>query len=261
MNLSEFIEKWGKTLIETPLVTSSHPEDPPELAEIRHAVLDEIRLKSYRAGAGKVFPFDLIRISIRGVEESRAAIFGGRFFPRYLEQEIQTSLRAEGTRFPEQLRVEMSVSTGLPQPNERWMIVETASQVQPAAGQRIARLVVIAGKANTDELRLDKARINIGREVDVYRSQGLHRRNDLVFVEENEINGTVSREHAHIQCDRATGEYRLFNDRWYQRGAECGTWIVRSGMSREVHRDARGAKLEPGDEIRFGRAAVLFELA
>jgi hypothetical protein len=265
MNLSEFLEKWGKTLFETPLATPSHAEDPPELAEIRHAVLDEIRSKCYRAGAKKVFPYDLIRVSMRGVEESRAAVFSGRFFRQYLEREVQSSLRAEGTRFPEELRVDVAVATGLPQRDERWMMVEAASQERCPAGQRLARLVVSEGNANTAELGITKARTNIGREVDVYRdtspNRGLYRRNDLAFVEDSDINRTVSREHAHIQYDRATGEYRLFNDRWYQRGAECGTWIVRDGMSSEVHRDARGARLEPGDEIRFGRAVVHFEVA
>ena len=49
-----------------------------------------------------------------------------------------------------------------------------------------------------------------------------------------------------------SGEYRLFNDRWYPRGGDCGTWIVRDGMSHEVHRNARGTRLEPGDEIHLG---------
>ena len=264
MNLSEFLEKWGKTLFETPLATPSHADDPPELAEIRHAVLDEIRRKCYRAGAKKVFPYDLIRVSMRGVEESRAAVFSGRFFRQYLEREVESSLRADGTRFPEQLRVDVAVATGLPLRDERWMMVEAASQEPDPAGQRPARLVVSEGKANTAELGITKVRTNIGREVDVYRdtshNRGLYRRNDLAFVEDSDINRSVSREHAHIQYDGATGEYRLFNDRWYQRGAECGTWIVRDGMSREIHRDARGARLEPGDEIHFGRAVVMFEL-
>ena len=30
-------------------------------------------------------------------------------------------------------------------------------------------------------------------------------------------------------------------------------------MSQEVHRDSRGTRLEPGDEIHFGRAVVIFE--
>jgi hypothetical protein len=74
------------------------------------------------------------------------------------------------------------------------------------------------------------------------------------------VNRSVSREHAHIQFDKAAGEYRLFNDRWYPLGGhDCGTWIVRDGMSQEVHRNARGTKLEPGDEIHFGLAVVVFE--
>ena len=125
--------------------------------------------------------------------------------------------------------------------------------------RRLARLVVREGTANTAELPLEKARINIGRVVDVYRDAGLFRRNDLAFPAETDVNRSVSREHAHIVHDRLNGEYRLFNDRWYARGGECGTWIVRDGMSQEVHRNARGTKLEPGDEIHFGKAVVVFE--
>ena len=34
MNLTEFIEKWGKTLVEGPLSTRPHTDDPPELASL-----------------------------------------------------------------------------------------------------------------------------------------------------------------------------------------------------------------------------------
>jgi pSer/pThr/pTyr-binding forkhead associated (FHA) protein len=141
--------------------------------------------------------------------------------------------------------------------------VEVESQERPAAGaRRTAKLVVVQGNANAKEITLSKARTNIGRTVDVYRSEGLTRRNDLAFAEDTEINRTVSREHAHIVYDKAAGEYRLFNDRWYQRdptgGPACGIWIVRDGLSQEVHRTARGAKLESGDEIHFGKAVARF---
>jgi hypothetical protein len=100
--------------------------------------------------------------------------------------------------------------------------------------------------------------VHIGREVDVYRNGGMHRRNDLAFVEDNEWNRSVSREHAHIDYDRVTGEYRLFNDRWYERGKDCGTRILRDGVSLEVHRDSRGTRLEAGDEIHLGQAVLVF---
>jgi hypothetical protein len=143
-------------------------------------------------------------------------------------------------------------------PNEPWLTVAVGSVEQAGASKNAARLVVSQGRSNTPELPLDKPRVHIGREVDVYRNGGMHRRNDLAFVEDSEENRSVSREHAHIDRDNTTGEYRLFNDRWYERGTDCGTRIVRDGVSIEVHRDTRGTRLESGDEIHLGRAVVIF---
>ncbi len=260
MTINDFLEKWGRTLFEAPLAAAAKPDEPPELAEIRLALLDQVREKSYRSGGRKVFPYDMLRVHLHGVEESRYGIFAGRFFRQYLEQEVRNALRDGGCRFPETLRVHVDPVVGLPRRGEPWLVVEAASQ-DPSASST-ARLVVREGVANVSELPLAKTRINIGRVVDVYRAEGLFRRNDLAFAAETEVNASVSREHAHIQLDTATGEYRLFNDRWYPRGprpGECGLWIVRDGMSQEVHRNTRGAKLEPGDEIHFGRAVVVFE--
>jgi hypothetical protein len=204
-----------------------------------------------------VFPFDMVRVWMRGIEEERAAMFRSGFFRQFLEQEIRGNLRTDGIRFPEQLSVVVEVATGLPQPGERWLLVAAEAQEQPASRES-ARLIVRQGTANTPELAIEKTRVHIGREVDVYRNGGMHRRNDLAFIEDNEINRSVSREHAHIDRDRTTGEYRLFNDRWYARGTDCGTRIVRAGVSLEVHRDSRGTKLESGDELHLGRAVLEF---
>jgi hypothetical protein len=261
MKLGDFLERFGQTVFEAPLAQKQ--EEPPEVAEIRLAVIDHIHSKSYRSGGKKVFPFDLLRVELRGVDEEGQDVFAGRFFRRYLEQEARNALRDAGCRYPENLRIEVSAIAGLPRRGEEWLQVEASSQERAAADRPAARLVVREGTGNVAELRLDEARTNVGRTVDVYRNEGLFRRNDLAFEEDNEINRSVSREHAHIRYDKVTGEYRLYNDRWYPRGGvrspECGTWIVRDGMSHEVHRNSRGAKLEPGDEIHFGRAVVTFE--
>ena len=157
-----------------------HPDEPPELAEIRLAVIDRIREKSYRSGGKKVFPFDLLRVNLHGVEESRVGIFTGRFFRNYLEQEIHNALRGAGCRFPEDLRVEVEAAAGLPKPREEWLTVDVGSQEPNGrASKPAARLVVCEGTANTPEIGLDQPRTNIGRVVDVYRSEGLHRRNGL----------------------------------------------------------------------------------
>jgi hypothetical protein len=261
MSITEFLEKWGRTVFEAPLSAVPKPAEPPELAEIRLAVLDQVHEKSYRSGGRKVFPFDDLRVELRGVEEERAPVFQSKFFQQYLEQEVRGALRNAGCRFPATLRVGVRVTAGLPQPDEPWLRVE-AGQQQAAdqAAPAPAKLVVRAGSANVAELRLDKTRTNIGRSCEVVRSGGIFRRNDLAFGEETEIDRSVSREHAHIMRDQSAGEYRLFTDRWYALGTQTSsTWVVRDGMSQEVHRNGRGAKLEFGDEIHFGEAVVLFE--
>ena len=182
MNLTEYLEKFGRTLFESPLARTAPLESPPELAEIRFAVLDQVKRNSYRAGGRQVFPYDLVHVSMRGVEESRAPAFRSAFFRQYLEQEIQGSLRADHVRFPEQLRVDVDIATGLPMPNEPWLMVAVGSREQAGALNKSARLVVSQGRSNTPELSLDKPRVHIGREVDVYRNGGMHRRNDLAFV-------------------------------------------------------------------------------
>ena len=259
MNVTEYLEKWGRTLFENPLARTTPAESPRELAEIRFAVLEEVRRHSYRAGARMVFPFDLVRVAMRGVEESRAGVFRSGFFRSYLEHEIKGNLGADSVRFPEQLRVDVEVATGLPLANEAWLTVAVGSQEHAAGSKKPARLLVRTGSANAVELTIEKSRVHIGREVDVYRDGGIFRRNDLAFVEDSDVNRSVSREHAHIDYDNTTGDHRLFNDRWYARGTDCGTRIVRDGVSLEVHRDTRGTKLEPGDEIHLGRAVVTFE--
>ena len=190
MNLNDFLEKWGRTLFEAPLA-AIQVQEPPELAEIRLALLDEAMSKSYRSGGRRVFPFDLLRVELRGVEQSRYSVFTGRFFQRYLEQEVCEALRSAGCRFPEDLRVEVDATVGLPARGTKWLNVAAASRDRTAVPAR-GKLVVREGAANLEELKLDKARVNIGRGVDVYRMEGIFRRNDLAFLEDDPVSRSVS---------------------------------------------------------------------
>jgi pSer/pThr/pTyr-binding forkhead associated (FHA) protein len=265
MNLSHIFEKLGRTIFEEPFKVGGEHQ-PPEVAEIRFALLDEIRKKSYRSGGKRVFPYNFVRIHVRGVEDSRSGVFKADFFKRYFEQEIRRSLVKAECKYPEDLEVEVNVTSQFPAKDDPWLSIETEAQKRRPRlpVRRAARLTVLEGKANRAEISLDKLRTNLGRTVNVYRSEGLSRRNDLAFTEETEINRTVSREHAHVQYDETTGEYRIYNDRWYKRNEKgegsCGLWIVRNGLSQEVHRNERGTRLHSGDEIHLGKAIVRFLL-
>jgi hypothetical protein len=264
MKLSEVIERLGRTVFEAPFgATAQAMSDSPEVAEIRIAVLDEVRKKIQRAGGHALFPYNLVRIQIRAGADERG-VFEHEFFRRFFDEEVRKSLAKESCRFPADLRVTIAAS----EEPDKWLAVDMLSEetaaprVEPVP--RAAKLVVASGTANQSEIPLQKARTNIGRLTDVYKAEGLSRRNDLAFEADNAINRTVSREHAHIVYDKASGEYRLFNDRWYTRGNKaennCGLWIVRDGMGQEVHRDGRGTRLEAGDEIHLGKAIVKFDI-
>jgi hypothetical protein len=269
MKISELIERFGRTVFEAPFgATAQVIGESPEVAEIRIAVLDEVKKKIQRAGGHALFPYNVVRVVIRAAPEE-AAVFELDFFRRFFDEEVRKGLAKEACRFPEDLRVEIRTADGATA-DGRWLRVETvAEEPAPAVeesprARRSARLIVAAGSANKSEIPLQKIRTNIGRLTEVFKAEGLSRRNDLAFAEDNPINRTVSREHAHILHDKKTGEYRLFNDRWYQRGnkaeGNCGLWIVRDGMGQDVHRDARGTRLLPGDEIHLGKAVVKFQV-
>ncbi len=267
MAMSEWIEKLGRAVFESPFDGARLSKDTPELAEIRLVVLDEVKAKSHRVGGKDVFPYNVVRLRIGGIPDSQSNVLRSSFFTQFFEQEIRSGLRKANYRFPENLQIEIETTSQLPGPKESWLTVETESRDQPAQPvlpvRKAARLVVMKGTANDKDLLLNKTRTNIGRTVDVYRADGPSRRNDLAFTEADEISRSVSREHAHILFDKRTNEYRLYNDRWPKPGAKdagCGLWIIRDGLSLEVHHNARGTSLQPGDEIHLGRAVVKFQM-
>jgi hypothetical protein len=262
MAVSNVIERLGRAIFEAPFGTRKISKDAPELAEIRIAVLDAVKAKSHRASGRNVFPYDLVRVHLLGVPEEQASVFGGGFLATYFTEELRASFDRSNYRYPKELTVEIATTPMLPESGQDWLMVDTAVRngaIQPdAALPAPARLVLLAGTANATEFLLDKARINIGRTLDVSSSVGPSRRNDLVFTEDDEIGRSVSREHAHIAYSPAAKEYRIFNDRIYKGNSNCGLWIVRAGLSQPVHRGVRGAVLQADDEIHLGLAILRF---
>ncbi len=182
-------------------------------------MLDQMREKSYRSGGRKVFPYDLLRVELRGVEESRRDLFAGQFFRQYLEQEVHGALRAAGCRFPENLRVEVDPRVGLPQRGEDWLVVEAG-----VAGVR--RGAAASGTPDGARRRRQRRGAAAGQGAHQHRphawtstaTKGCSAATTWPSPKTPRSTARVSREHAHIRFDKLTGEYRLFNDRWYARG-------------------------------------------
>jgi hypothetical protein len=258
------MEKLGRAIFEAPFGGEQLVRDAPGMAEIRVAVLDEVRAKTHRVAGREVFPYNVIKLLVRGVGEEQAGVFHGAFFRQLMEQELHDGLGRVRVRFPADLRVEVETTPQLPSAEEQWLVVHAESREAPvtsaaAVEVKLGRLVVVRGEANQQEVLLEKTRTNIGRPVEVFKQDGPSRINDIAFTGDSEVNRTVSREHAHVLFDKQSGEYRIYNDRGARNGA-CGLWIMRDGLSQEVRRTARGARLEHGDEIHLGSAVLRFQL-
>jgi hypothetical protein len=66
MKISELIERFGRTVFEAPFgATAQVIGESPEVAEIRIAVLDEVKKKIQRAGGHALFPYNVVRVVIR----------------------------------------------------------------------------------------------------------------------------------------------------------------------------------------------------
>jgi len=263
MAIYSVIEKLGKAIFETPFGANRLSKDAPELAEIRLAMLDVVRAKSHRASGKSVFPYNLVRISLRGIPDEQSSVLRSDFLANYLAEELKTSLARSTYRFPNDLHVEIETTSALPAQGQQWLAVDTEIRSSHMSGTAVrparpAKLAVVHGTANGSEIILEKLRTNIGRTAEVYRGAGPSRRNDLAFAEDSDINRSVSREHAHVLYSANTREYRLFNDRSYKGDANCGLWIVRDGLSQPVHRGSRGTLLKAGDEIHLGNAVLRF---
>jgi hypothetical protein len=230
-----------------------------EAIELYREALEQI---ASRATVGKrgdrVFPFDLITIELRAENTERKAVLETLFDPGQLGDDIRAALREErivpppdltvAVRYPEDAQLEMKV------------ICERAEKpaVLPAtATVPEGRLITLVGVSSESDFALDRMRINLGREAEVLDALGRAlRRNELFFTESaHEANASVSRSHAHIRFDPASGEWRIYDD-----GSSLGTSLFRDGRRIEVPAHAsRGVALRSGDEIYLGQVRLRFQ--
>jgi hypothetical protein len=263
MAVTNIIERLGRAIFEAPFGGQRIASDAPELAEIRIAVLDAVKDKAHRAGGKLVFPYNLIRVHLLGVPAEQAPVFRSAFLSSYFAEELRNALTRSNYRFPSDLAVDVTTTDAMPGSNESWLRVETLIEQAPSEPvllvPQFARLVVVTGKADPSELVLDKPWINIGRTQNAVQDSGPTRHNDIAFSEDDTVGRSVSRQHAHIERDAATGQYRLFNDRIYKGADKCGVFLVRAGVSQAVHRGSRGSLLQPNDEIHVAQAVLRFD--
>lgn len=227
--------------------------DEPGAREAIELYRDAMEQIAARATVGKsgqrMFPFNLITIELMAENSERKAVLETLFDPGQLVEDIRATLKEERVKPPEELTI--AVRYPAEAIVDLRVICERSEQLP--ASMIPARLTTPTG-----EFEITQPRINIGREKEVVDSLGRPiRRNELFFPEESdEANASVSRAHAHIRFDPASGEWRIYDD-----GSSLGTSLFRDGRRIEVPaHTSRGVALRAGDEIYLGQVRLRFEM-
>ena len=258
MSLDRLIDKFRQW--RRPWVAGTEP------VEIHRALLEDVEAQVVAVGGGRrVFPFDRVEVKLLAAtpeETSRLQAIAREGWD--LEREVRERLKAKGARFPEGLAVPVEVTeqAGPEFAGRRYALAfrkAARGEAEPPARavRPLLHLAVLKGKAVRDAYDLDADRIYLGRLEEVLDAAGrVKRRNDVAFLEDGEIEQTVSREHARIAWDPESNAFWLRDE-----GSASGTLLFRAGRSIEVNRhDRRGVRLDTGDEIYLGRASLKVEI-
>ena len=235
-----------------------------EAIELYRDALDQLAARATVGRRGdRVFPFDRIRIELKAETADRRALLEAVFLPEQMPADIRATLVEAGVHYPEKLTVAVEFpetpAVELRVLCEKAPEAETQPVATAAAPLIPIRLVTLSGVSSSAEFIADKPHISIGRVDEVTDALGRAvRRNELFFPESaHEANATVSRAHAHLRFDGATGDWRIYDD-----GSSLGTAIFREGRRIEVPtHGTRGVTLKPGDEIYLGQARLRCEPA
>jgi hypothetical protein len=255
----------AKQLSKTVAVGIRRAVDPPldEHAtplDIRHAIVESIERRVQPAGRGRrILPDGYVKVKVlaadtasqralRTVLDDVRSVVGARL--RELKCEVRAGFRVDVTY------VKSRPASWAP---KQRMVVEYPEQApidasRPAPDAPLGlELTVVKGTASKPSYSFADAVIRIGRSDAPVDDRGKVRRNDVAFLEDDdERNKTVTRGHCEIRYNRATREYRIFDER-----SANGTRIVRAGDVIEVPaRDPIGVAIASGDELQFGKAAV-----
>jgi hypothetical protein len=241
----------------------SPPRDP---LQVLHAIVEVVEQEVQPAGRGRrVFPYNSVVVRIAAASpQARArysAVIDG---PPPLHERLADALRSAGadaTRLDVLVAYAPEARPGWTAPEFHVEFAHTGMPVdpepQPAPPPLGIELTVLRGAAHQAAYSLALARIDIGRGAEVRDTRNhLLRTNHVAFVDAaDEVTNSVSRRHAHITCDAASGHCRIHDD-----GSAHGTSVLRGGATIAVRTGARGIRLRDGDEIVLGEARLRVSL-
>ena len=261
MHWLEKLESWVAQKVETVSKGVAGAPRQKTLLEVCKDIQEDLRSRILVQDKGlRSFPYSQIDLNVFTPDEDLRSSYDAVLSsdPPFAAR-VREMLIEEGCRVRElQTNVIVAVDANLaaqPKPYTIRCSRAASSSGQTALARPPAKLIVVRGSAETQELEVVSDRTNIGRMKEVSTTRGeIVRINHLAFVDDETA---VAREHAYILWDRTSGRYLLYD---HMSGSR-GTRLFRSGQSVTVAKGgSKGTALEHGDEIHLGSARLRFEL-
>jgi len=236
---------------------------------LRDLILQFVKEELQRLDGGEGKGVAVLQLFAAVAEEERFLYETSLYItePGKLQEEIQRIGDNYTIELPEDWKLEVLFVDELPvgsikkQALQLALVFKTALpvlSVDRVATQ--AKLSVLKGHAEQQEYLLKPAsnRINIGREKNVQAKDGSFRINSIAFPEEFESNKYISRQHAHIEWDSITGQFKLYAD---EGGVPPGNKTkIRSAKDESIQKlnsALIGYPLADGDQVILADQAVL----
>jgi len=233
-----------------------------EPLEIVHLVGEAVEREIQAGGRGtRVFPFNSITLSVLAPSREERARFEAVFAGEpSLRDRVVAQLRSKSCPILDlTLDVAYVARAAKDWRHPQFSLVfarvarPAPSEARPAPTFVRIDLKVVRGTADRNSYSFAAARIDLGRCAEVRDTRNrLVRTNHVAFVEgSGEVNQSVSRRHAHLTYEPASGSYRLCDD-----GSAHGTSVVRDGSTVTVSPGSLGVRLRTGDELVLGEARL-----
>jgi hypothetical protein len=240
-------------------VMGSAARDP---LEVIHAVVELAEQEVQPAGRGqRVFPYNSVTVTLAAASPAARARYEAVLdCAPTLRDRLLQQLRSTGAEVLDidvNLAYAREAQAGWTAPDFHVEFARVAAAVGIIAPEVPARdpieLTVVHGTTQQPTYSLALTHIDLGRGRDVRDTRNhLLRTNHVAFTEgAGGVNTSVSRRHAHVTCDSASGDYRIYDD-----GSAHGTHVLRNGSTIVVRSGSRGIRLRDGDEIALGEARV-----
>lgn len=242
---------------------------PADVKAIRNALLQFIKERLQKTEGGEGSNITGIYLFINCSEDERhlyeAAVYHDSA-DKFKNEEVQKIADDYAISLPASWIMEISFTDAVPAAATKAKGLDAALLISTYKNpvqykEATAYINVLNGEAEKEMYMITSSsgKINIGRAASVQTADGFFRKNKIAFkdVDNNEINRAVSRQHAHIEWDAATGAFLLFADDggippYNKVKVKASNGDITKILTTEI-----GHHLQEGDQVILGEAALL----